>query len=110
MIVSGIIDFMSGPCASVTPMSNTQEPRYTTGNFKTDATYRDSDGNLLATLSIGELTDTRTGRVYPDGAHKVILTRSARDLGFRSKTFKGETAWSDAERLIHDVQIADRWR
>lgn len=84
--------------------------RYTTGNFKTDSTYRSDDGALLATLSIGELTDTRTGRTYPDGAHKVTLSRTARDLGFKSKTFKGETAWSDAERLIRDVQTAVRYR
>lgn len=84
--------------------------RYTTGNFRFKESYRASDGTPLATLSIGELTDTRTGHVYPDGAHTVTLSRTARDLGFRSKTFKGDTAWSNAERLIYDVQIAARYR
>ena len=83
--------------------------RYTTRNFQQVETFRDHEGTIAATLQIGELVDTRTGNVYPDGAHKVTLPRHVRDLGFRSKTFKGETAWSDAERLINDVLVAIRY-
>lgn len=37
------------------------------------------------------------GNVFPDGAYKVEHD------GKRLKTFKGETAWADADRLAYDT-------
>ncbi len=49
------------------------------------------------------LVDTRNGNRYRDGAHRVL--RAGKIL----KTFRGETAWSDAQRLFHDEILKDRY-
>lgn len=48
------------------------------------------------TIEVCDLTDGR--HTYPDGAHRVKAP------GKRARTFKGETAWMDAERLAGDWQ------
>jgi hypothetical protein len=55
--------------------------------------------------SCADLTDgTHT---YTDGAHRVKLPKG--DHGLRSTTFYGETAWSDAVRLIRDYAWKTRF-
>lgn len=51
------------------------------------------------------MTDTRDGHLYRDGAERVTVRGVA---GFRTRTFKGETAWSDAERYANDALWAAR--
>ena len=43
--------------------------------------------------------------------HKDNMTSEVWDMGVRKrmKVFKGETAWSDAERCAYDWDIADRY-
>lgn len=50
-----------------------------------------------------QISDVRevNGAIWHDGAHKVIITGPPGRP--RSKTFIGETAWSDAERYIGDA-------
>jgi hypothetical protein len=59
-----------------------------------------------AVVETADLTDTRTGHVYREGAYRVRFPRKVE--GFRAKTFYGETAWSDAERLARDALFAER--
>lgn len=47
-------------------------------------------------IYVANLIDSN-GNVFADGAYKVEHD------GKRLKTFKGETAWSDAERLAYDT-------
>ena len=55
-------------------------------------------------IEIADLTDTRDGRIYHAGAHRVRITTPV--AGFRTKTFTGETAWCSAERYADDVESA----
>jgi hypothetical protein len=64
-------------------------------------------------IETGPLVDGRNGQRYEDGAHKVTVTQ--RPAGFeggwpRGKTFKGETAWSQAEAYRDDcVHMMERY-
>lgn len=51
------------------------------------------------------LLDKRLGHVWDDGAHRVKVLGPSK---YRSATFYGETAWSDAARLIDDVAWEQR--
>ena len=80
--------------------------RYQIGPKSHDAAeVRDpADGATLATVEVGDLLDTRTGTTYAEGWHRVQLTPAGRErTGMRTKTFRGETAWSDAERYARDL-------
>ena len=44
------------------------------------------------------------GLVMEDGVFKVQF---AKGLGLRSKTFKGETAWSDSQRYAEDMLLSE---
>ena len=44
------------------------------------------------------------GFVIEDGVFKVQF---AKGLGLRSKTFKGETAWSDSQRYAEDMLLSE---
>jgi hypothetical protein len=67
---------------------------------------RDFCGHSIGVVRIetGPLIDTRNGQRYEDGAHKVTV--SPRPYGAttwpRGKTFKGETAWCQAENYRDD--------
>jgi hypothetical protein len=57
-----------------------------------------------------DLLEKRSGHVWSDGAYKVTL-KNVPDM--RTKTFHGETAWSDAARYASDAatKCGDwRWR
>ena len=58
---------------------------------------RDSiDGSIQVTVEFADVMD-RNGAYHWDGAWRVRLN------GKHVKTFKGETAWSDAQRLADDI-------
>ena len=58
-------------------------------------------------IETADLTDTRTGHVYEDGAYRVRMTRKLE--GWRTKTFKGESAWSAADCYARDAVFAERF-
>lgn len=50
-----------------------------------------------------DLLEKRSGHIWTAGAHKVVLTKIT---GWRTKTFYGETSWSDAARYAGDAATA----
>jgi hypothetical protein len=64
------------------------------------------DDQPIAQRLTGDLQEIG-GHLWHDGVHKIILLPAARNLGcpFKSKTFKGETAWMDADRLWLDLKF-----
>lgn len=61
------------------------------------------------TEEVMDCRDTRNGTVYTDGCHKVYVTtpsaKHSRKPGTpRSKTFYGESAWSNAARYAEDAR------
>lgn len=62
-------------------------------------------GETLYTITteVATLRDTRTGDSYPSGARRVRV--SPRFTGARTRTFKGETAWSRADNYARDIQF-----
>lgn len=59
-----------------------------------------------------DVQDTRTGRVYSGDARRVVRTDTGKPA-VRGKggsvPFIGESAWSNAERLFHDLALAKRY-
>lgn len=53
------------------------------------------------------LRDTRSGTEYREGAYRVRVVPTL--AGHRGKTFRGETAWSDAARYAGDIVTAIRF-
>ena len=51
------------------------------------------------------LLDKRTGTRWAEGAWRVVDARNGRRVG---PVFKGETAWSDADRLGLDLTLQHR--
>lgn len=51
------------------------------------------------------LRDRRTGTVYAEGAMRVVDERTGKVV----KTFKGECAWMNAERLASDMAVKERY-
>jgi hypothetical protein len=72
-------------------------------------TYTDDDG-ATATIVVEQrdLLDTRHNHIYRGGTYRVTL---AGIPGWRTKTFHGESAWSNAERYANDAatKLGD-WR
>lgn len=62
-------------------------------------------------LHTSEPWTTPDGFTHYDGIHKVKVTGAdgkpwkGRSYKGRVQTFKGETAWMNAERLVHDVAM-----
>lgn len=52
---------------------------------------------------VADLLEKRSGHVWQNGAHKVQIT-TKRPGAPRSRTFYGESAWSDAARYIDDFE------
>lgn len=62
------------------------------------------DGETVTlTRAYAKLTDTRGRWVYDQGAWKVTARYDDGTSFVRAKTFKGETAWNDSERLYDDL-------
>jgi hypothetical protein len=72
------------------------------GPWKVDRTYEVGMTPVVIALEVTDLIDNR-GRVFDEGAWRVKVDGKVR------KTFKGETAWSDAQRLYNDEIVAARW-
>jgi len=83
-------------------------PTYTPTNIALRETLT-LDGVSMAHYEQGDLTEHSSAGdyVWTDGWHKVTIlpAAKARGLKLRTKTFKGETAWMDAERLWNDAQF-----
>jgi hypothetical protein len=73
-----------------------------------------SSNSLLYTYHVADLLEKGSGHVWHDGAHRVKITPPGvvKDWPrrIRSTTFYGESAWSDAERLIRDAENQARYR
>ena len=92
------------------------------GTFRTDSfqAVDNADGDLIAgvRLLVGDLRDRQDGHVYTDGCWKVTVTmqsgaRNDYDQPLvgtppRSKTFGGESAWSQAASYFDDAVRALR--
>ena len=73
--------------------------RYSTGRFSLS-----NDPNPcpeIVRIEEADLFDNRTGDVFGGGAVRVRLLVPVE--GFRTKTFKGESAWSVAQRLANYI-------
>jgi len=63
--------------------------------------YRGGDAFGRVVTYTADLLDTKTGHIYYNGSYRVsVLGPAGRPRG---RTFKGETAWSDAERYAIDA-------
>lgn len=73
-----------------------------TGSWRT--AYHDrfdtGDAEASVTIEIADCRDQRGGRTYSDGTFRVTLKNVP---GMRSRTFYGESAWSNAQRLGNDA-------
>jgi len=61
---------------------------------------------VTISLESAQLTDNVTLTRYSDGGHRVRINGKA-PKGTKH-TFKGESAWSDAERLYRDLVFSTR--
>ena len=55
------------------------------------------------TREVADIRDTQDGHVYDDGSYRVTGRHLGGGSYLRSKTFYGETAWSDSRRLAEDT-------
>lgn len=69
--------------------------------YKLHGKWRQQDLVGPVEVEVRDLIDNH-GNVWPDGAYRV------KKDGTTVKTFKGETAWSDAGRLANDLYY--EWR
>lgn len=77
------------------------------GSFDTkDTTTINGDGFVATiTTETADLVDTRGGYRYHQGAFRVrVRCEPVQDGQPKTKTFKGETAWSAAERYAEDAR------
>jgi len=72
-----------------------------TGTWDESISY-DEAGSTI-TIETADLRDTRSGAVYTQGAYRVRI-KSTVEGAPRTKTFKGETAWSASERYAEDAR------
>jgi hypothetical protein len=80
-----------------------------TGTWET--TWQVSVRGATIIIEVRDLRDTRSGTVYRDGCHRVRITRAEALPGQpRSKTFKGESAWCNAERYAEDARNGFAYR
>lgn len=60
-----------------------------------------------------QITDTKNGRTYEEGAFRVVDARKGMKPAKTGKggtvPFYGETAWSDAERLARDLALEEQY-
>lgn len=93
-----------------TPPS-TQRPRgrrYVQKN--PDPDKRVTVDNLVVSVTVGTLFDRNTHEEFAEGWYRVSCKQPAKNAGYNTRVFKGETAWCDAERYADDaVQAAIMW-
>lgn len=59
-----------------------------------------------------QIEDVRTGRLYAEGAYRVVDSRSGKPAKVGkggTVPFYGELAWADAERLANDLAVAEAY-
>ncbi len=86
--------------------------RYTTeGPFRTireiDVENYDTGKTTKVIWETAGLRDNQGGYLYEQGTHRVRATGPDK-ASVKTKTFKGETAWSYAENAFHDGALAVR--
>lgn len=103
-------------------------PRYTTpypnvygpNGWRNDRSHEVEDfyGNTVRiNVEVANLTDTRTGHTYRDGAYRVeafvVAARSSERVRVSKNTrsgmpprknFKGESAWNAVDRYVNDLE------
>jgi hypothetical protein len=68
--------------------------------------WRVTTNGALITIMVSDVRDKRTGTVYRDGHHRVVVTKSKQYLAKgqpNSRSFFGELAWCQAERHAEDL-------
>lgn len=61
-------------------------------------------------LEVATLIDTRTGDTYPGGARRVTVKPSKGiAIPIKTKTYRGELAWNNAERHFDDAVQAFKY-
>ena len=72
-------------------------------------TLSKSEGSF--SIQVADIIDQRNGRTYVEGAHRVVDAnlKPAKIGKGGTVPFIGESAWSDAERLLRDLALAERW-
>jgi hypothetical protein len=77
-------------------------------DWSVESTTTIDDGETkgaVITVETASLKDTRSGHVYAQGAYRVrVRCEPTRPDQPRTRTFKGETAWSQAERYAEDTR------
>ena len=58
---------------------------------------------VLAVREVADIRDTVGGRIYTDGAYRVKAKYGDGKSYRRTKTFYGEVAWSDSQRMFDDI-------
>lgn len=71
---------------------------------QTVETY-DGEAKAVVVTEIATLRDTRGGWSYPAGAHRVRVKGPGTGWP-RARTFKGETAWSQADCYARECVVA----
>lgn len=64
--------------------------------------------DVLVIHETADIRDPRGGWTYREGAHRVRSFRGGRSFK-RLRTFYGETAWMDAERMFSDIVAEVRY-
>lgn len=68
---------------------------------------------ILATREVADIRDIVGGHIYTDGAYRVKAKYGDGQSYRRAKTFYGEMAWADSQRMFNDivseVQNQERW-
>ncbi len=63
-------------------------------------------------LQSAQIRDKVNGRLYAEGAYRVIDGRTGKPAKIGkggTVPFYGESAWSDGERLLNDLAVAERY-
>ena len=68
-------------------------------NWTPSLAYEHCEGFSHVKVERRDLKDTRSGRIYQDGAFRVLVPGVP-----RHRLFKGETAWNDAARYAYDEE------
>lgn len=80
--------------------------------YKIVSEWFDGQSQGSFTIQVADIQDTRGGHVYSEGAHRVVVTATGKPAKVGkggTVPFMGECAWSDAQRLLGDLAIAERF-
>ncbi len=68
-----------------------------------DSLFSNPDtSTVVAVREVADIRDTVGGYVYTDGAYRVKATKDGKSFR-RAKTFYGEMAWGDSQRMFNDI-------